>query len=124
MTDLLSAPIILVLLTSLCASVGNSLLKAGASASGEGELLEIRQLPRTLLKPAILGGATAYAISQLLWITVLRIMDLSQAYPIQIGLNFIFIMLVAWLHFKEPVSWGRLLGIVLIFAGIVLSAMA
>ena len=116
--------IILVLLTSVSASLGNTLLKAGSSAGGEGELLVIRQLPRTLLKPAILGGAVIYAISQLFWITLLRKIDLSQAYPLQIGLNFIFIMLIAWLYFREPVSRGKLLGIALILCGIILIASA
>lgn len=116
--------IILVLLTSVSASFGNTLLKAGSSAGGEGELLVIRQLPRILLKPAILGGALVYAVSQLFWITLLRRMDLSQAYPVQIGLNFIFIMLIARLYFREHVSRGKLLGIALIFAGIIAIATA
>ena len=115
---------ILVLLTSASASLGNTLLKAGSAAGGEGELLVIRRLPRTLLKPAILGGGVVYAISQLLWITLLRKMDLSQAYPLQIGLNFIFIMLIARLYFREPVSRGKLLGIALIFGGIIAIATA
>ena len=115
-----ASQIILVLLTSICASLGNTLLKAGASAGGEGELLELRHLPRTLLKPAIIGGAIVYAVSQLLWITLLRVMDLSQAYPIQIGLNFAFIMLIAWLYFKESISPGKLLGMALILGGIIL----
>ncbi|MFA6001133.1 MAG: SMR family transporter [Thermoleophilia bacterium] len=123
-TDMDAIQIILVLLTSVSASLGNTLLKVGSSAGGEGELLVIQHLPRTLLKPAILGGAVIYAISQILWITLLRKMDLSQAYPLQIGLNFIFIMLIARLYFNEPVSRGKLLGIALIFAGIIAIATA
>lgn len=112
------AKIILVLLTSASAAFGNTLLKAGASHGIEGEEFTIGHLPRTLLKPAIIGGVIVYGISQLLWITVLRVMDLSLAYPLQIGLNFTFIMTVAWFYFKEPVSPGRLAGVALIFAGV------
>ncbi len=120
---MLTVKIILVLLVSATASLGNSLLKAGAGGRRE-ELLRLRQLPRTFLSPAVLGGVSAYGVSQLLWITLLRIVDLSLAYPLQIGLNFILIMLAARWYFKEPLAPGKLLGIGLIFAGIITVAAA
>jgi len=119
---MIAAKIILVLLTSASAALGNTLLKTGASHGLEGEEFTMRHLPRTLLKPVIIGGVVIYGISQLLWITVLRVMDLSLAYPLQIGLNFTFIMAAAWLYFKEPVSPGRLAGVALIFAGVIATA--
>ncbi|MHB1325405.1 MAG: SMR family transporter [Thermoleophilia bacterium] len=118
----LLARIVLVILTSTTASFGNTLLKVGASRESEEELLEVHHLPRTFLKPAILGGVAVYGVSQILWITVLRILDLSQAYPLMIGLNFTLIMFIAWSYFKEPVSAGKLFGVGLIFAGIGLAA--
>jgi multidrug transporter EmrE-like cation transporter len=117
------AEIILVILVSVTASLGNTLLKVGASTGVEGELLEVRHLPSTFLKPAIIGGVAAYGLSQVLWNTLLRVVDLSFAYPLQIGLNFSIIMLIAWYHFKEPVSAGRLFGVCLIFGGILLIAL-
>ncbi|MDO8736737.1 MAG: SMR family transporter [Thermoleophilia bacterium] len=112
--------IILVILTSATASVGNSLLKSGAMSFGGDEPLELRQVHRAFLTPAILGGIALYAISQLLWITMLRIADLSLAYPLMIGFNFVLIMTIAWTYFKEPVSLGKLSGVALIFTGIAL----
>lgn len=120
---MIAIKIILVLMTSITASAGNSLLKIGASGGAGEELLELRHLPRTLLKPAIIGGASLYALSQLLWISILRVADLSFAYPLMIGLNFLLIMFVAWSYFKEPVSWGKLAGMALIFAGIMAIAL-
>lgn len=114
--------IILVIMTSVTASFGNTLLKIGASRENEEELLEVHHLPRTFLKPAIIGGIVVYGVSQILWITVLRILDLSQAYPLMIGLNFTLIMFIAWAYFKEPVSRGKLFGVGMIFAGIALAA--
>ncbi len=119
---MLAVKIILVLFTSATAAFGNTLLKTGATSGGNQQLLEVHHLPRTFLKPAILGGVTVYGISQLLWITALRVIDLSLAYPLMIGLNFTLIMFVAWSWFKEPVSIGKLLGVCLIFAGIVTTA--
>jgi len=113
----LAAKIVLILLTSVTASFGNTLLKAGSNRAGD-EPLELRHLPRTLLGPAVLAGAALYCLSQLLWITLLRIEDLSMVYPLMIGLNFTLIMIIAWSYFKEPVSPGKLAGIALIFGGI------
>jgi len=115
----MAVKIILMLLTSLTASMGNTLLKVGASGGREEELLELKHLPRTLIKPAILGGGALYALSQLLWISVLRIVDLSFAYPLMIGLQFTLVMLIAWSYFREPMSAGKLAGMALIFAGVV-----
>lgn len=114
--------IILVIMTSTTASLGNTLLKIGAARENEEELLEVHHLPRTFLKPAILAGIIVYGVSQILWITVLRILDLSQAYPLMIGLNFTLIMFIAWSYFKEPMSPRKLFGVGLIFAGIALAA--
>lgn len=125
--------ILLVIAVSAFATLGNSLLRLGA-VSGRGDdnasdpgravdpvedPMDFRQLPRTLLKPAIIGGVAAYGAQQLLWITLLRIADLSFAYPLLVGLNFILIMTVAWSYFKEPVTKWKLAGAGLILAGII-----
>ena len=120
---MIAVKIILVLLTSITASAGNSMLKIGASAGSEDELLELRHLPRTLLKPAVIGGVSLYAFSQLLWISFLRIADLSYAYPLMMGLNVLLVMMIAWSYFKEPVSPGKLAGMLLIIGGIVAVAL-
>ncbi len=110
----------LVFSVSLFAALGNTLLKLGATR-GLGEApITIGTLHHTLLKPVIIAGVAAYAVSQVLWITELRVADLSLAYPLQIGLNFTMITGIAWLYLKEPMAAGKLMGIALILAGIVL----
>ncbi len=116
---MLAVTIILVLMVSLTATLGNSLLKAGASGGGRNGLLQLHQLPRAYLHPAVIGGICVYGFSQVLWMTLLRILDLSVSYPLQIGLNFVFIMLVARWHFREPLTPGKLMGMGLILAGII-----
>ncbi|MCL6106473.1 MAG: SMR family transporter [Actinobacteria bacterium] len=117
---MIAIKIMMVLLVSATASLGNSMLKAGASHSngGDGKPLMLKQLPRTFLRPAILAGVAVYGVSQFVWINVLRVVDLSLAYPLQIGLNFVLIMLVARWYFREPLTPVKLAGIVLIFVGI------
>ncbi len=118
---MIAIKIMMVLLVSATASLGNSMLKAGASPGskgGNGKPLMLKQLPRTFLRPAILAGVAVYGVSQFVWINVLRVVDLSLAYPLQIGLNFVLIMLVARWYFREPLTPVKLAGIVLIFVGI------
>lgn len=114
-----AAWILLVMAVSAFAALGNTLLKLGATQKAGEDPMEIGNLPRAMFRPAIIGGIAAYGAQQLLWITLLRIADLSFAYPLQVGLNFILIMTVAWAYFKEPLSRGKLAGVLLIFAGIV-----
>ncbi len=122
---MLALKIILVLMVSSTATLGNSLLKEGASRGlRDGGLLRLEHLPRAYLRPAVIGGVAVYGFSQVLWMTLLRLLDLSLSYPLQIGLNFVFIMLVARWHFREPLTSWKLLGMGLILAGIVTIATA
>ncbi len=114
----------LVISVSLFAALGNTLLKIGASRRDGDDPVALGNFHRTLLRPAVIGGILAYSVSQLLWITELRVVDLSLAYPLQVGINFLLISGVAWSYLKEPMAWGKIAGIVLIFAGIVLMASA
>lgn len=107
----------LVLGVSILASGGNTMLKMGASSLGEHKLGGVRMLG-AYLKPLIAAGLLLYILSQVLWIAELKLVDLSLAYPLQVGLNFLLINSVAWLSLKEPFSVGKLSGIVLIFGGI------
>ena len=118
---MIAVKVMMVLLVSVTASLGNSMLKAGASygSNGGDEMpLRLKQVPRTFLRPAILAGVAVYGLSQFVWINVLRVVDLSLAYPLQVGLNFALIMLIARWYFHEPLTPVKLAGIILIFAGI------
>lgn len=61
----------------------------------------------------IYGGAT------LLWIHLLRTIDLNQIYPFM-ALSFVVVPLMSWLMFDERLSGGYLLGASLIMVGLVL----
>jgi len=114
----------LILAVSLLAVAGNTMLKAGADRGSRRGLGGWSGLVRTMLQPLVLAGLGAYMLSQVLWITELRVIDLSLAFPLQIGLNFILITIIARALFREPLSGGKLAGIFLIFAGILVMAAA
>lgn len=59
------------------------------------------------------GAMALYAISTLIWISVLQSVPLSIAYPF-LAFGFVVIPLVSYILFKEPLTWQYGLGIVLI----------
>ncbi len=74
-----------------------------------------------LLSPGVLLGLALYGFGTLLWLTALREVELSQAYPF-VGIGFALTTLAGWWLFGDTLSSQRVLGIALVFAGIVLVA--
>lgn len=72
--------------------------------------------------PVLLGalGAICYGVSFALWLVVLASVPLSQAYPIAVGSTLAFSSLLAWLLLGEQMSVRLVVGILTIFAGVVL----
>lgn len=65
-------------------------------------------------------GAALYIAGFVFWLGILLRMDLSLAYPIAVALTLVFSSLAGWLLLNEMLSASRLLGIMVIFAGIVI----
>jgi len=93
------------------------LLKSGALAArsdaGAAAFLAV------LTAPATLAGLFVYAASALLWLRVLARLPLSQAYPF-VALGIVLTTLAGVIVFGEAVVGTRMLGVALIFAGVVL----
>jgi drug/metabolite transporter (DMT)-like permease len=68
----------------------------------------------------VLLGAALYAVSFLLWMVVLARNELSIVYPVIISLTLCSTTLAAWLVLNEPLTTLRLVGIGVIFVGVVL----
>lgn len=69
----------------------------------------------------VLLGLTLYGIGALTWLLVLARIDVSVAYPF-VGLGFIVTLALAWLVLHEPIGLTRLVGTLLVVAGVVLVA--
>lgn len=72
-----------------------------------------------LLSPWLLGAVTLYGLSFLLTVRVFAVNSLSVASPTMAGSTFLLITLSSWLLLGETLSAQKLIGIVLIFLGIV-----
>lgn len=77
-------------------------------------------LPLRLLSNYLLIAALAwYGVTALVWFYTLTRVPLSQAYPFSL-VGSALVPLVAWLVFKEPLSWQFAAGYVLIIGGFML----
>ncbi|MEN8165891.1 MAG: EamA family transporter [Pseudomonadota bacterium] len=64
-------------------------------------------------------GLSMYVMGAGLWLVVLSKVDVSMAYPF-VGLGFVMTMLLGWLLLQENIGMIRIIGTLLIVAGVVL----
>lgn len=116
----------LILFSVTCSSLAQLLLKAGMarSAAAGASAADVGwqdTLAYALTSPIVLGGLALYAFGALIWLLVLARADVSFAYPF-VGLGFILTLLFGRFVLGEPVSLGRVMGTLLVTAGVVLVA--
>ena len=80
----------------------------------------LRYVGMLLLEPWIWSGFAAAFLASLFWILAVSRLELSYAYPF-ISLSFVLVFLLAALFFHEAVTPGKLIGLVLIVAGLVVA---
>jgi multidrug transporter EmrE-like cation transporter len=122
----MKATVFVFILGSVALSAGAQvILKWGMSGAAVQRALEAGSLPNTLLAIAgsggVLLGLSMYFASALVWLFVLARVDVSYAYPF-VGLGFVLTMLSGWLILGEDVGILRIVGTLLVAAGVVLIA--
>ena len=114
----------LVFAAMLLGTAAQLLLKAGTNAVGPFAFTLENALPvglRLAFEPRIVGGASCYVVSLVLWIMALSRTEVSVAYPmvsIGIALN----ALLAWWLLGEAVTPLRMAGIGVIILGVYMVA--
>jgi drug/metabolite transporter (DMT)-like permease len=73
------------------------------------------------LRPFVILGLLFYAISAVIWLMVLSRTELSFAYPM-VAMGYILVFLISWWLFKDSINFIRIVGLVLIFVGVILIA--
>ena len=74
------------------------------------------------LSPWLLGSIVLYGASFLLTVRVMAVNPLSIASPTMAGGTFLLITLASWLLLGEGMSYQKLIGLALIFCGIIVLA--
>jgi len=78
-------------------------------------------LAKALLDPFIISGFIAAFVASLFWMAAMTKLELSTAYPFM-SLAFVLVLLLSALLFREPITVGKVLGMALICAGIIVTA--
>lgn len=64
-------------------------------------------------------GGVFYILSFVLWLAILRQFPLSLAYPVAIGMTLTLTSITSVIYLAEPITFNKVLGTILIIAGIV-----
>ena len=102
---------------SLALPAGQSLFKLAVI---QNERMTGPLLLRMMTNPALIGAFAWYALTAVFWFYVLTRVPLSQAYAFSI-MGSGLIPLIAWLVFKEDVTWQMGAGYALMLAGLLLT---
>ena len=70
-----------------------------------------------LLDPWVLSAFAAAFLAALSWMVAMTKLDLSHAYPF-VSLSFVLVLLLSGVVFNEPVTWYKVIGVVLIVGGV------
>jgi drug/metabolite transporter (DMT)-like permease len=78
-------------------------------------------LTSLLFDPWIISGILAAFLAALSWMAALTKLELSYAYPF-LSLAFVLVVILSTFFFHEPVTLPKVLGIVLVIAGLIVSS--
>jgi len=104
--------IIIVILCTLLTSLGQLLIKFGVNKLSFSNLI-------TILNIHLILGILVYGFAAVLFIGVLRKVDLSLVYPI-IGTSFVWVSILSYIFLKETINLFKISGILVIILGVAL----
>jgi len=108
----------LILLAVALGATGQIVMKRGMQIYGEVSAASVwTQLIPILKVPQVFIGFVCYGISAVLWIAVVSNVDLSLAYPM-VSLAYVIVFVASWLLLGEQISALRLVGLLIIVAGV------
>lgn len=117
---MLSLAVVYILISVVSGAAGQILLKTGMNRTG-AITLSLSSMPETLLRlatnPFVVGGLFLYASGTIFWLAALSRVDLSYAYPFA-SMSYVIMLFAAWQLFGETITPLRILGTLIIAAGV------
>ena len=98
---------------------GQLLMKKGMTVVGELSFFPFSNILHALLNPYVLSGFSCYGISSILWLVAISRLPLSNAYPV-LSAGYVLVVFASYFFFNEPLGLLKILGIILICAGVIL----
>jgi multidrug transporter EmrE-like cation transporter len=74
-----------------------------------------------LLNPWIISALLAAFLASVFWMAAMTKLQLSHAYPFM-GLTFVIVLLASGWFFQEPITLLKVMGVLLIFLGLVVAS--
>lgn len=114
-------------ISAVATALAQVTLKAGMSTEAVqralygGTALDV--IGAVIRSPAVAGGLAIYALSVGVWLYVLSRIEVSRAYPF-VGLGVVVTMILGCAMFGESLSIQKILGTLLVAAGVYLVASA
>lgn len=87
----------------------------------EATLEKAHFLLKLFLDPFLLSGLGSAFVASLFWIAAMTKFDVSYAYPFM-SLAFVLVLILSALFFKEPVTSSKILGMLFIVVGIIITS--
>lgn len=117
---------IVVLLATLCAAVGETLISYAMKKNGQVDFKELSQWLKLIFSvirnPYIFMGVILLGIFFFLYLAALSWADISFVLPLT-AMSYIFVALLAKFFLGENISWYRWAGTLVIIIGIILVAL-
>jgi multidrug transporter EmrE-like cation transporter len=109
----------MILICVLLGVAGQFMLKHGMSSGERVDDMDeiIPRLVRAATNPWVVAGFAGYGLSAMLWLIVLTRADLSYAYPM-LAMGYILVVALSRVILQESVTPARLMGTVVIAAGV------
>lgn len=79
-------------------------------------------LLRLLLNPWVISSFTCAFLAALAWMAAMTKLPLSYAYPLFISSTFVLVFFCSFLFLKEPITAPKMIGMVVIIAGIIIGS--
>lgn len=116
--------VLLILAATILGVVGQLMLKQGMTQMGPLSV-SAAQIPQIIWRmgtaPFVIGGLLIYGSGTFFWLVALSRLDLSYVYPFA-SLSYVLIFAASWLLFHEQINLLRVLGMLVICAGVFLVA--
>ncbi len=110
--------------TIICTVYGQLILKwrIGKYAELPDDFLDkLIFLIKLLFDPYIFSGFAVAMLASFFWMAAMTKFDVSYAYPFMSG-AFVLVFFFSVVFFHEPVSWQKVLGLIFIIVGIILTS--
>ncbi len=111
------AGFLLLVVTAFCMAAANVLMKNGIAQAG-GFTPSVAAVLSLLRQPAFIVGFLLSSIAALMWFRILATQKLSTCYPLFVSLTYSLLTLGAFYFLHEKISIQKIVGLLIIIAGI------